>query len=239
MDERDYKALNKKQPIKFKKMTVLQQLEKKIENISRSFNEQISILQKQIKELSQPEEPQGYKGLNKAYLLKDNSICWADCEAHDNILGYGIITSVGWLHNFEFKKSFIRRLATPSEIKSAILKGCEQNGIVKGAKVKSMVSGIGWILNNDTDVHYNDTENTLYIDGVRVFDNGKFAEVVKETELDEYKKTHNLVNPLKDSSDKELLKKCRDAIDVYLNEGVLTYATCEILLTKIEQTLKP
>lgn len=36
---------------------------------------------------------------------------------------------------------------------------------------------------------------------------GTFAEVVKETELQEYKKTHQLVNPLKDSSDKELTEK--------------------------------
>jgi len=181
------------------------------------------------KQLNQPEEPQGYQGLNKWYWCAD-VVFYPIKQNKDNLYGYGYsYFDNEWNGEKTYMHSLLSsrklRLATPSEIKQAILKGCEQKGIVNGAKVK--VVDCVFEIQSDS-VYYNSTSNRLFIDDVKVFDNGKFAEVVKETK----------------PSDKELLKECDLAIRALLNKKSVYPQSVDgekfsELLLKIEQTLKP
>jgi len=104
------------------------QQQKELVNLKEKFN--------------QPEEPQGYQGLNKWYLGTGGVVFAFDNYYNsERVLCYGLNHMNQWCEKEIYHTSNIKRLATPSEIQQAILKGCEQNGIVKGAKVRCLEDG--------------------------------------------------------------------------------------------------
>jgi hypothetical protein len=169
----------------------LLQLNVKILNIKKSFNEQLSHIETKIQRLMNKPKPteaetkSGYEGVGKWYVTIANHIIYA--------VSYGIRVEstfnkeTYWCNDFALQYGNIKRLATLEEIKAAILKGCEQKGIVKGANVKSLPIEGGEpstdIISN-LDLTYFHEDNTAWLTckdfSVKVFDNGKFAEVVKD-----------------------------------------------------------
>lgn len=140
--------------------------------------------------IDEPAQPEGYQGLNKWYWCNDENIIFDD-EANENeIAGYGIINGL-WVKYFSVSIKQIKRKLTESEIKEAILKGCEQNGIVDGARVRCLSCKVDVYEAFMSSFHYLEKSNTAILlsgDGeslFKVFDNGKFAEVVKEEESDD------------------------------------------------------
>jgi len=176
--------------------------------------------------INQPEEPQGYQGyyfcycynVADAYVGYFNDIRTKKAEyyftpSNGDCIFYGEFDNIG-------------RKLTPLEIQSAILKGCEQKGIVKGAKVRCLRDGIIKSLTHGS-ISYVDGENYAYYMGALVFDNGKFAEVVKEQNFNCEK-----------CNCKEQCNKCESS---YLKEFTETKPSdkellkeCEVLLFKIE-----
>lgn len=205
--------------------------------------------------LNQPEEPQGYKGLNKWYKTTTDNTYYAHKERSEYCIDcYGFVYRSGEWRNVEFvKKECIVGLATPSEIQQAILKGCEQNGIVKGAKVKGIDQPLNLKIDNMGLKEEIGRLNSYFITThggwlLRVFDNGKFAEVVKEE-----KKPLNQINDeeffeqaLKYNefnakpSDKELLKECEVLLCEIESEDSCSPSTdykIRELLTKLNKHL--
>lgn len=139
---------------------------------------------KSIKDILNTSQPEGYQGLNKW--------CFAYCHDVNGVyIGYFKDRKTKQAeyfftpsHTYVFHKGtfdYLGRDLTDTEIKEAILKGCEQNGIVEGARVshvgnRNCYFTVGDIKNSD----YNKDDNSLWLDGNCIFDNGKFAEVVKQ-----------------------------------------------------------
>ncbi len=155
--------------------------------------------------IDEPAQPEGYQGLNKWYKTSGGHIIYAVSINEFNCYGLRVKNEINkkdhWCNDFALQLNIIECLATESEIKEAILKGCEQHGIVEGATVKIDDSFLKFEIENFNDVYYHVKHNRLFINDIKVFDNGKFAEVVKKEK--ECKPT-----------DKELLKECHN----YLND---------------------
>lgn len=156
------------------------------------------------KELIESPQPEGYQGLNKWYLTDNGSRIRIVYETNDGILiGYGLNGLNCWDEDYHAYKSSITRELTEQEATQTILKGCEQNGIVEGAVV---TLGAGIFKIELGNIEYVESTNALWMSynneggldcgKVRVFGNGKFAEVVKEEK----------------PTDKELLKECSHLI---------------------------
>lgn len=134
--------------------------------------------------IDEPTHPLGYQALNKWYWCND-VVFYVLKQNGKDLFGYGYVKHVNkWnyedTHMHHLLKDDNIRPATESEIKEAILKGCEQNGIVEGATVKIDDSFLKFEIENFNDVYYHVKHNRLFINDIKVFDNGKFAEVVKE-----------------------------------------------------------
>lgn len=134
--------------------------------------------------IDEPTHPLGYQALNKWYWCND-VVFYVLKQNGKDLFGYGYVKHVNkWnyedAHMHHLLKDDNIRPATESEIKEAILKGCEQNGIVEGATVKIDDSFLKFEIENFNDVYYHVKHNRLFINDIKVFDNGKFAEVVKE-----------------------------------------------------------
>ena len=139
--------------------------------------------------LKEPTQPEGYQGLNEWYLLKCNGTR-VDYYGFVNLKDGYFRCSYFYIKGGNFFTEggafdlAVREL-TESEIKEAILKGCEQKGIVEGARVKCLDNNCLYNI-NFVRAQYEKSENQLWLCSdlhdvdVCVFDNGNFAEVVKD-----------------------------------------------------------
>lgn len=136
--------------------------------------------------LNQPKQNAGYHGLNKWYLTKKQGVVFINHKTTGWHTGYGYVGK--WTGFFACRISSIVRLATDSEIKEAILKGCEQKGIVEGVRVKGLSISTYTEVLDFKSIKYDHERNALHISVVNdlpmvhalVFDNGTFAQVMKE-----------------------------------------------------------
>ena len=188
------------------------------------------ILTDLIPKLNQPTEAQpteGYQGAGKWYVTKQGSIFYAtksiEGGRNSTVQGCGYNKPLNtWTINSEINCYMIdiERLATPEEIKAAILKGCEQHGIVKGARVKiyNRIHNLDIILESTYNIHTN--QLWFYLQNgfiINVFDNGKFAEVVKDDK----------------PTDKELLDEAVELLKL-MGTNNLYYYKVQHFLTKIQ-----
>lgn len=162
------------------------------ENIKIELKVQLEKFQKQMIEFidsnypKEPPQPEGYQGLNKWYVTNYGSTLYVQDFSQYNC--YGTNVDGKWKTTIYLTKYSLVRLATPEEIKQAILKGCEQHGIVEGARVKGLSISTYTEVLDFKSIKYDHKRNTLHISVVNdlpmvhacVFDNGTFAEVVKE-----------------------------------------------------------
>ena len=210
--------------------TALNKLLDEVEKNSLIYHGSIKSIRK---ELNQGKEPQGYQGLNKWYKSKHEYVFYAVNDVFSDkcaVSGYGYNKRYSVWEDIVCLKNHTTCLATPSEIQSTILKGCEQKGIVKGA-VCRWENGQNLHVTFE-DIYYSQNSNKLYQNFNKefpfaarcLFDNGKFAEVVKEQNFkcetgnckeqcnkceSSYLKEFTETKP----SDKELLKECLDYIN--------------------------
>lgn len=221
-------------------------LESRVESLEKT----ILAIQNSIKS-KQPTQPEGYQGLNKWYVTGLGSVYYITADG-DCLGGYGLSHTAYWeISNRLTLKGNIKRLATESEIKEAILKGCEQNGIVEGATIKAsdgtnhdLIKPVGWQFDQSTNIMWVSTKIGWLL---KVFDNGKFVEVVKEEKSDKHKQWQNAIeleqealsNIFEKPTDKELLKDCADAFELYLDDGILLYHQAQELLKRINEVIKP
>jgi hypothetical protein len=153
----------------------------------KSKAEELYRLENKITTPIEPTQPEGYQGLNKWY--NANRIIFYCNKVDDKkMFGYGIDLDSknlwfknNWISDTDTECAFLK-LATESEIKEAILKGCEQNGIVEGAMVKSLMRNKIFEITDINSIEYY-SSNDLWSCGACIFDNGKFAEVVKEEKI--------------------------------------------------------
>ena len=140
--------------------------------------------------IDEPTHPLGYQALNKWYWCND-VVFYVLKQNGKDLFGYGYVKHVNkWnyedTHMHHLLKDDNIRPATESEIKEAILKGCEQHGIVDGARVKCLYTEEILTVPTIIEIDYQTSINNAWIvlkkenDLINVFDNGKFAEVVKE-----------------------------------------------------------
>jgi hypothetical protein len=117
-----------------------------------------------------------YKEKEKSNLL----VCFTDIEKG---YGYGVNRINEWNDNFcrDDKKSF--ELATEQEVKEALINEAKKMGFIKGAKFLSVLTAV----KSECGINYNYyyDENELYSNGMCLFKDGKWAEIVKEpTEIE-------------------------------------------------------
>ncbi len=237
-----------------------------IESVRAESHKSICELREMINQSIEPTQPEGYHGLNKWYKTNGGGFFYAQNQGEETgtVNGYGLMDNINWDKNWCKAITGIVRLATESEMKKAILKGCEQKGIVEGARVRWMSGGVyGEVMEiKSKECHYSEASNKLYsinntdgkggfLDVICVFDNGEFAEVVKEEKelRTDYGNTEKMLEALKemgkqplqivnstDSSDKELLKECYE----YLKYHAANYGrnpAMTNLLTKLNKHL--
>lgn len=133
--------------------------------------------------IAEPAQPEGYQGLNKWYWCND-VVFYVLKQNGKDLFGYGYVKHENkWNYEDTHMHHLLNddniRPADESEIKEAILKGCERHGIVEGARVRSLNNHSKHKIESNVS-YYHKEDNKLYLDGAKVFDNGKFAEVVKE-----------------------------------------------------------
>jgi hypothetical protein len=203
----------------------------------KSKAEELYRLENKITQSIEPTQPEGYQGLNKWYLLKSGAMIYAVDETFSlkEIKGYGIDRLGKWDKDFTILGFTVVCELNASEIKEAILKGCEQNGILVGSFVKSISSGIKYKIESDECIYYKE-ENGLYLDGVRVFDNGKFAEVVKEEKSNKWDKLNkeldDVLNNITDEEFEEWYNKRKlnkATTDTQLKEAITELTDKELL----------
>jgi len=73
-------------------------------------------------------------------------------------------------------------LATEEEVKEALIKEAEKRGFKKGIKFISARYKCTEVAKNGSIIFFND-DFTLTLDGNYIFDKGKWAEIIKETEV--------------------------------------------------------
>lgn len=160
------------------------------ESISKNVRNEIQLIRKNLWQPIEPTQPEGYQGLNKWYWCND-VVFYVLKQNGKDLFGYGYVKHENkWnyedTHMHHLLKDDNIRPATESEIKEAILKGCEQHGIAEGARVKCLYNEEILTVPTIIEIDYQASINNAWIalkkenDLINVFDNGKFAEVVKE-----------------------------------------------------------
>lgn len=191
-------------------------------------SQKLTDLKNLINQPIDPTQPEGYQGLNKWYVYQDEqekTIFYALSKS-GQICGYGLNGYYGeWKNDIGVLADRKIRPTTESEIKEAILKGCEQNGIVEGATIKlsdgtnhDLIKIVGWQFDQSTNIMWVSTKLGRLL---KVFDNGKFAKVVKEEKI----------------TDKELLNECADLFNLHVNGNQLIMKRADELLTKLNKHL--
>lgn len=179
-------------------------------------------------------QPEGYQGLNKWYRTAAGHIIFAVSINNFNCYGIRVKSAFNrethWCNDFALRLDNIDRLAIESEIIEAIKKGCEQHGIVEGARVKGLSISTYTEVLDFKSIKYDHERNMLHISVVNdlpmvhacVFENGKFAEVVKdEKENDNFKTTPQLKKEIEEQ--KELLKECLEIINCLFERIPIQY----------------
>lgn len=151
-------------------------LESRVESLEKT----ILAIQNSIKS-KQPTQPEYYQGFNKWYLIKSGAMIRATEEtaSHEQVKGYGIDKFGKWDKDFTILIHAVVRELTEREATQTILKGCEQNGIVEGARVKILNRNRVFEITDINSIQYY-SSNDLWCNGACIFDKGKFAEVVKD-----------------------------------------------------------
>ena len=124
------------------------------------------------------------------YKLKDNPKILAlyDCFKHHRPYAYIFNEKGDYEYRVEFSLFELPtywELATEEEVSEALIKEAKKRGFnnIGNLKIKSTVGGIsnGFVTINN-DFYYDYISNTLRLDGAIIFNNGKWAEIIKETE---------------------------------------------------------
>jgi hypothetical protein len=99
--------------------------------------------------------------------------------------GYGLGYANLWADNVRISEDAI--LATPKEVEAALTKEAVKRGFLKTKKVKNNFTiEEGFIYDITNDKFYFDiTLNRLSLAGIYIFQNGSWAEIIKEKTLDE------------------------------------------------------
>jgi hypothetical protein len=119
--------------------------------------------------------------VSKWYKYNDSDIhlvCFTNVEKSE---GYGFCKS-GWV-DLDIWNDRNLRLATEQEVKEALINEAKKRGFVEGTKFLSLLSAVKSICGINYNCYYN--ENELYSNGMCLFKDGKWAEIVKEpTEIE-------------------------------------------------------
>lgn len=106
------------------------------------------------------------------------------CDENNNPLGYGInicedwvyLNEVGWLYD-EI------RPATPEEVGIALMTEAKKRGYEYGVKIRGISTNFSFVIHDDYFKFYKDT-NVLTLGDNLIFENGEWAEIIKETEIE-------------------------------------------------------
>jgi len=150
-----------------------------------TYNSRLKGMQSKLNQPAEPEPKGGYEGVGKWYVTKQGSIFHATSSIeggrNSTVNGYGYNKPLNtWTITCEIScyAVDVDRLATSQEIQAAILKGCEQKGIVKGARVRCLHNNDIVEIRDINSNQYYHHSNDFWSCGAEIFDNGKFAEVV-------------------------------------------------------------
>ena len=157
--------------------------------------EQINQLaeKKHAKELLQQFIPEAFETkleVGKWYKLKDNPKILAlyDCFKHHRPYAYIFNEKGDYQYRVEFslfESPTSWELATEEEVSEALINEAKKRGFnnIGNLKIKNIHGGIsnGYSTINN-DFYYDYISNTLQLDGGIIFKDGKWAEIIKETE---------------------------------------------------------
>jgi hypothetical protein len=108
---------------------------------------------------------------------------WIAYYDFDNNTMYGIDSSNEWFNMsiYAFKNN---RLATPEEVEAALTKEAVKRGFKEGVKLCGKIGSEDLSYEFEKWKYY-ELDNRLELYGSNVFDNGTWAEIIKEKTLDE------------------------------------------------------
>ena len=150
--------------------------------------EQINQLaeKKHAKELLQQFIPEAFKTeleVGKWYKLKDNPKILAlyDCFKHHRPYAYIFNEKCDYEYRVEFSLFELPtywELATEEEVSEALINEAKKRGFnnIGDLKIKNTHGGIS------NDFYYDYKSNTLQLDGAIIFNNGKWAEIIEQSE---------------------------------------------------------
>ena len=153
--------------------------------------EQINQLaeRKHAKELLQKFIPEAFENkleVGKWYKDKEYSSCIINYQRiNETIWNYGFNLGGCWNNEVGNAGNNRLRLATEEEVREALINEAKKRGFnnIGNLKIKNTVGSIsnGFVtITNDFCYEYE--SNTLRLDGAIIFNNGKWAEIIKETE---------------------------------------------------------
>jgi len=130
--------------------------------------------------------------VGKWYVYHDsNSLAYIEELYNSDFLGFGFdyrndfkYSTRGWTSGFKGWHE-----ATTQEVEEALIREAKKRGLIDLVVVKSTTGVIG-ILNKGTYV-FNCISNKLYYAGYEIFDNGKWAEIIKTYTKEEAEKLLN------------------------------------------------
>ena len=143
-------------------------------NLEKTIEE----LQKQLDEVKQQLNKPTFE-VGKWYKRDSGSIIFIQ-EFNSLIKGYGVDYVGEWRNEYisSGDKSEYRP-ATDKEVEEALIKEAEKRGFKEGVRVISVFSGVSSIIRN-IDVDFDPLVRALFMNGIGIFRNGKWAEIIKD-----------------------------------------------------------
>ena len=152
--------------------------------------EQINQLaeKKDAKELLQEFLPEAFENkleVGKWYILRNKAFNWLMCYTENRYGCYGFNSENLYSNEYVMYDYNDWKLATEEEVKEALINEAIKRGFKNVGELSlKLVSGEmfkkGSFVTANNNFRYISVENMLYLDGVEIFTNGKWTEIIKE-----------------------------------------------------------